>query len=153
MAHPLTAHLGYGDFNAAFLADDAFVLHPLVLAAQAFVILHRTKDARAEQPVTLGLEGPIVDRLGLFDLAKRPRANTLGGRDPDLDLVKGFWLGQLVGEFCQFVHDLVPLGGENWEAGVGGRQAQCSADPVIPLPPAIRPRRPLRRQTKISVRH
>src|SRR6185437_567316 len=53
MAHAVAAHLGQGDLDAAFLADDAAVLHALVLAAQALVILDRAKDAGAEQPVPL----------------------------------------------------------------------------------------------------
>src|SRR3546814_2055012 len=73
MAHPLATDLRDGDLDAALLADDALVLHALVLAAQAFVILDRAEDARAEQAVTLGLERAIVDRLGLLDLAERPR--------------------------------------------------------------------------------
>jgi hypothetical protein len=45
------------------------VLHALVLAAQALVVLDRPEDARAEQAVPLRLEGAVVDRLGLLDLA------------------------------------------------------------------------------------
>src|SRR3546814_14940282 len=64
MAHPLAADLRDRDFDTAFLADDALVFHALVLAAQAFVILDRTEDARTEQAVTLRPERPVVDRLG-----------------------------------------------------------------------------------------
>ena len=39
-----------------FSADDAAVLETLVLAAQAFVVLDRPEDLRAEQTVTLRLE-------------------------------------------------------------------------------------------------
>ena len=66
-------------FNAALLADDALVLHPLVLAAQALVVLDRPEDAGAEQPVTLRLEGAVVDRLRLLDLAEGPREDLLRG--------------------------------------------------------------------------
>jgi hypothetical protein len=68
VAHPLAAHLLERHLDAALLADDAAVLHALVLAAQALVVLDRPEDARAEQPVPLGLEGAVVDRLGLLDL-------------------------------------------------------------------------------------
>ena len=105
VAHALAANLGHGHFDAALLADDALVLHALVLAAQALVVLDRTEDARAEQTVTLGLERPVVDRLGLLDLAEGPRADRLGRGDADLDLVEGFRLCELVREFGQFVHD------------------------------------------------
>jgi hypothetical protein len=109
MAHPLAADLRDGDLDAALLADDALVLHALVLAAQALVILDRTEDARAEQAVTLGLERAIVDGLGLLDLAERPRTDLVRGRDADLDLVERLGLGDRIGEVGQFVHEPVLL--------------------------------------------
>ncbi len=108
MAHAFAADLGHGHFDAALLADDALVLHALVLAAQAFVVLHGTEDAGTEQAVTFGLERPVVDRFRLLDFAEGPRANALGAGDADLDLVESFGLRELVGEFGQFVHDLFP---------------------------------------------
>src|SRR3546814_7008094 len=87
MAHPLAADLRDRDFDTAFLADDALVFHALVLAAQAFVILDRTEDARTEQAVTLRLERAVVDRLGFLDLAVGPAADPLRTRQSDLDLV------------------------------------------------------------------
>jgi hypothetical protein len=80
VAHPLAPNAGQGDLNAALLADDALVLHALVLAAQAFVVLGRAKDTGAEQAVTLGLERAVVDGLRLLDLAERPRADLLRRR-------------------------------------------------------------------------
>jgi hypothetical protein len=77
VAHPLAADLLQRDFHAAFLADDAAILHALVLAAEALVVLDRPEDTRAEQAVTLGLERPVVDRLGLLDLAVGPREDPL----------------------------------------------------------------------------
>ncbi len=121
VAHAFAADLGHGHLHAALLAHHALVLHALVLAAQALVVLHRAEDARAEQPVALRLEGAVVDRLRLLDLAERPAADALGRRDADLDLVEGFRLGELVGEFGQFVHVSCPLRvnsvGGGWEGG------------------------------------
>jgi len=85
VAEALAAHLGLDDLDAALLADDAAVLHALVLAAVALVVLHRPEDLRAEETITLGLEGPVVDRLGLLDLAVRPLADLLGRRERDAD--------------------------------------------------------------------
>ena len=105
VAHPLAAHLGYGDFNAALFADDALVLHPLVLAAQALIILDRPEDAGAEQAITLRLEGPVVDGFRLLDFAEGPAANALGRGNRNLDAVKNLRLGDRgegVGD--QFVH-------------------------------------------------
>src|SRR5204863_4889161 len=104
MAHALAADLRDSNLDAALLADDALVFHALVLAAQAFVILDRTEDARAEQAVTLGLERPVVDRLRLLDLAEGPAADLVGRRDSDADLVEGLRLGDRVREIAQFVH-------------------------------------------------
>src|SRR5207248_8414038 len=86
VTHAVAPDLRKGDLDAAFLADDAAIFHPLVLAAQALVILDRPEDAGAKQPVALRLEGAIVDRLRLLDFAIGPGADTLwaGDRDPDL---------------------------------------------------------------------
>ena len=99
MAHTLTAYLGNRNFNAALFADDALILHPLILAAKALIILYRTKNARAEKAVTLWLERTIVDGFRLFDFTKRPAADFLRRCNPDLDLVKGFDLGDGIVEF------------------------------------------------------
>src|SRR3546814_15603375 len=85
MAHALTAYFRDRDFDTAFLADDALVFHALILAAQAFIILDWTKDARAEQADTFGLERAVVDGFGLLDLAARQRADEFRARDADLD--------------------------------------------------------------------
>src|SRR6204780_1795857 len=88
MAHALAPHPRERHFDRALLADDALVLHALVLAAQALVILDRPEDARAEQAVALGLEGTVVDGLRLLDLAVGPGQNLLRRRDRDPDLVE-----------------------------------------------------------------
>src|SRR3546814_15347152 len=98
MAHALAAYFRDLDFDTAFLADDALVFHALILAAQAFIILDRTKDARAEQAVTFGLERSVVDGFGLLDRAERLRANTLRARDADLDQIVGLGLRDRVHE-------------------------------------------------------
>ena len=89
MAHAVAAHLLHRHFDAAFFADDALVLHALVLAAQAFVVLHRAEDAGAEQPVPLRLEGAVVDRLGLFDLAVAPAQDLIRAGQRNFDPVEG----------------------------------------------------------------
>jgi hypothetical protein len=96
VAHALAAHLGQRDLDAALLADHAAVLQALVLAAQALVVLDRPEDLRAEQAVAFGLERAVVDRLGLLDLAKRPRTDLLGRCEPDLDRVELFLLLNLL---------------------------------------------------------
>ena len=107
MTHALATDLRDGDLDAAFFADDALVFHALVLAAQAFVVLDRAEDARAEQAVALGLERAVIDRFRLLDLAEGPAADLVGRRDADLDLVESLRLGDRVREVRQFVHILL----------------------------------------------
>ena len=89
MAHALTAHLGTGHFDAAAVADLALVLDLLVLAAVALPVLLGSKDPLAVQAVTLGLQGTIVDGLGLLDLTVGPLLDLLGRGHADFDSVKG----------------------------------------------------------------
>src|SRR5207237_1287828 len=81
--HLLPRHL-----DAAALADDALVADALVLAAIALPVLRRTEDALAEEPVTLGLERPVVDRLRLRHLTVRPVPDLLCRREADADRVE-----------------------------------------------------------------
>ena len=109
MAHALAPHARQRHFDAALLADDALVLHPLILAAQALVVLDRPEDAGAEQAVPLRLERAVVDRLGLLDLAERPRENLLGRGDRNLDLIERLRRGdrgERIGDFL--VHSRLP---------------------------------------------
>src|SRR5256885_9937802 len=108
MAHALAADLRDSHFDATLFADDSLVFHALVLAAQAFVVLDRTEDARAKQAVTLGLERAVIDRLRLLDLAEGPAADLVGRRDADADFVESFWLGDRAREVRQFVHLQAP---------------------------------------------
>src|SRR4029077_15953108 len=88
VAETLAANLGLRNFDPALVADDAAGLHALVLAAQAFPVGDRAEDLRAEQPVALRLEGPVVDRLRLGDFAVRPRLDLLRRREADADRVE-----------------------------------------------------------------
>src|SRR5690606_21563219 len=108
MAHALAADLRQRHLDAALLADDAAILHPLVLAAQALIVLDRTEDARAEQAVALGLERPVVDGFRLLDLAIRPGADTLRAGDRDADLVEALRARGLPEKPHQLVHRITP---------------------------------------------
>ncbi len=72
MPHTFPADLLQRHFNATFFADNAAILHPFIFAAQTFVIFGWAKNSRAEQTITLGLKGPVIDRFGLFDFTERP---------------------------------------------------------------------------------
>ena len=86
VAHTLAAYLLLGDFDTAAVADDSAVADPLVLAAVALVILGRTEDLLAEETVTLGLVGPVVDRFRLQDLAAGPFGDVLRRGEGDGNL-------------------------------------------------------------------
>src|SRR6185503_1199967 len=85
VAEALAANLGLDDLDAALLADDPAVLHALVLAAVALVVLHWPEDLRAEQAVPFRLEGPVVDRLGLLHLTVGPLPDLLRRRQRNAD--------------------------------------------------------------------
>jgi hypothetical protein len=71
MSATLTTYFLLSHFDTATVADNTLIADALVLTAGALVILRRTEDALAEQTVTLGLVGAIVDGLWLGNLAKR----------------------------------------------------------------------------------
>src|SRR6185503_3442645 len=88
VAEPLAADLGLRHFDTALVADDAAVLHALVLAAQALPIGDRTEDLRAEQAVPLRLERAVIDRFRLGYLAVRPRHDLVGRGEADANGVE-----------------------------------------------------------------
>ena len=89
VAHAVAADLGPGDLDAAALADDALEAHPLVLAAVALPVLGRAEDLLAEEPVLLGAQRAVVDRLGLLDLAVGPTPDGVARGQSDAQLVEG----------------------------------------------------------------
>src|SRR6185436_11105918 len=88
VAKALATHARLSHFDAALVADHAAVLHALVLAAEALPVGDRPEDLRAEQAVAFGLEGAVVDRLGLGDLAVRPRHDLVGRSEADPNRVE-----------------------------------------------------------------
>src|SRR5439155_23371146 len=109
VTHALAANLGLDDFDAALLADDAAVLHALVLAAVALVVLHRAKDLGAEQTITFRLERAVVDRLGLLDLAVAPLADLLRRGEHDADRRERARVLGLLEEIKDVLHRSAPL--------------------------------------------
>src|SRR5581483_1743975 len=83
MPEALAADARKGYFDAALIADDAAVLHALILAAQALPVGDGTKNAGAEQAVALRLEGAVINRFRLGDLAVRPAPDFLRRRETD----------------------------------------------------------------------
>ncbi len=102
--HALAAHFGERDFNAALFADHATMLQPLVLAAQALVVLDRPENLGAKKSVTLGLERAVVDGLRFFDFTERPRTDLVGRRDADLDGIELLFLLDLLEQIEKCLH-------------------------------------------------
>src|SRR5690606_37975186 len=94
-------------FGAALFADDAAVLHALVLAAQALVVLDRSEDGGAEQAVTFRLERTVVDGFRLLHFAEGPRTDQVRRGQRDLDRVEVQRLALLVEEVEQVFHVLL----------------------------------------------
>ena len=70
MAHAFAAHLRQGDFNAAFLAYNAAIFHPLVFAAQTFIVTDWTENTCTEQTILFRLERAVIDGFRLFNLTE-----------------------------------------------------------------------------------
>ena len=69
VAKPISSYAIARDFDTATLADNTLVLFFLVLAASAFVILDRAKDALTKEPVFSRLVGPVVESVRCFNFA------------------------------------------------------------------------------------
>src|SRR5262249_39959401 len=129
-----------GNLDRALFADDALVLHPLVLAAQALVVLDGAENARTEQPVALRLEGAVIDGLRLLDLAVGPGQDLFRAGDRDADLVKD--LGRHLR--AEQIHQLLVHIGLRWELFHCRRRRTDATDEPPRLqpssPPLTRPR-------------
>ena len=86
--HALATDAGDRDLDATAIAHDVLVFDALVFSARALVVTHGPKDLLAKKTAWLGLEGTVVDRLGILDLTLGPFANGLGGSDGDGDAVE-----------------------------------------------------------------
>src|SRR5690606_34706725 len=116
----------------ALLAHHTAVLHALVLAAQALVVLDRPEDGRAEQAVALGLEGAVVDRFGLLHFAEGPRADQVRRGQRDLDRVEVERRALLVEEVQKVFHFVSP-GAERRKQGVGIRDLGAEKRESLPF--------------------
>ena len=101
MPHALAPDLGQSHFHTAFFADHTAMLEALVLAAQAFIVLHRPEDLGAEQTVAFRLEGAVIDGFRLLDFAVGPGADLFRGSQTDLDRIEFFLLCDLLEQIQQ----------------------------------------------------
>ena len=83
MAQAFASDFGFGDFDAAAIANGAFKTNAFKFAAMTFPIASGAEDAFAKKAVAFGFESAIVNGFGLFDFAVRPGQNGVrrGNRD------------------------------------------------------------------------
>jgi len=98
VAQTLATYFALNNLNTAFFANNATVLHALVLTAVTLVILDRTKNLGAEQAVPLRFECPIVDCLRLLYLTIGPLQDFLGGGQSNAASAKGRGIYRLLKE-------------------------------------------------------
>src|SRR5690606_5507221 len=85
MAEPFAANLALGNFDTAFVANNAAVLHTFILAAETFPIRHGAENTGTEKPVTFRFERSIVDGFRLRHFAVRPRPDLFRRSEADAD--------------------------------------------------------------------
>ena len=78
MTHSLASDLSAGNFNAALVADNAFISDSLIFTAMAFPVLGRSENPLAEQTVFFGFLSSVIDGFGLGDFAVRPGPDFFG---------------------------------------------------------------------------
>ena len=88
MTHTVATYLAERYFHTAFFAGNTLVLHALILAAQALIVLYRTEDARAEKTVALRLKCTVVNGFRLLHFTERPAFHAVWRSDSDLQFIK-----------------------------------------------------------------
>lgn len=86
--HAFASNFRASDFNAAAVADGAFVTNAFIFAAVTFPIASGSENTFAKETVAFGLESAIVNGFGLFNFAVRPKADFIGRGKADAHGVK-----------------------------------------------------------------
>lgn len=89
VSHAFSSDLGLCNFDAAAVADDAFVLYPFIFTAIAFPVFLRSENPFAEETAFFRLETSVIDRLGILDLTVTPGADHFRGCNLDGYHLKG----------------------------------------------------------------
>src|SRR5438105_3878945 len=88
VAHSLATHTRQRDFDAAAIADNAFMFDAFVFSAGAFPIARWSENTFAEKSAFLRFERSIIDRLGIFDFAFAPRPHRVARSHANCDLIE-----------------------------------------------------------------
>ena len=88
MTHAFSADLGAGNFNAAAIADHAFIAYSFIFSAVAFPVLGGAEDAFAEETVSFRFQRPIVDGFRFFYFTVGPFPDLFRGRQGNAHTIK-----------------------------------------------------------------
>src|SRR5262249_52368915 len=75
MAHTLAADSSPGHFDAALIANDAFITGVFIFTAVTLPVASGSKDGFTEQTILLRPQPAIVDCFGFKNFTVRPTAN------------------------------------------------------------------------------
>ena len=95
VTHTLTTYLRAGHLNTTALTHNALEAHALVLTAVALPVLGGAEDTLVEEAVLLGLQGTVVDGLGLLNLTKGPTTDVVGGGEANSHQTKRRFVGHI----------------------------------------------------------
>src|SRR5262245_47611142 len=88
MPQPFPPYLRLNHLDAAFLADNATVLHALIFATVTLPVFGWAKDFGAEKPVAFRFKGSIINGFRLLHLTVRPLAHLCWRGDANTDAIK-----------------------------------------------------------------
>ena len=88
MTHTFATDFGASDFDAATVADGAFVADAFIFTAMTFPIASGAEDTFAEEAVAFGLECAVINGFGLFYFAVGPSADFIGRGEGDLHRIE-----------------------------------------------------------------
>ncbi len=85
MSHTFTPNFLFRYLHTATITNYTLVTNTFVLTTSTLIILYRTKNAFAEQSITLGLVGTIVNRFRFQNLTMTALQYTIGAGQADGD--------------------------------------------------------------------
>ncbi|MNI51734.1 hypothetical protein D3C73_1064740 [compost metagenome] len=83
MTHPLAANLRSCYFDAAAIADNAFVTYAFIFTAMTFPVFGRAENFLAKQPFLFRFQCTVVNRFRFLNFSAGPRTNFIWGSKPN----------------------------------------------------------------------
>ena len=92
MTHTLSADAGFGNLNATFIADNAFVTNLLIFTAVTFPVLARSENSFTEQAILFRFQSTVIDGFRFLYFTSGPFTNHFRRCKSDFDGIKINWL-------------------------------------------------------------